>query len=306
MRRMSGGREDDLTETATGGRVPLQHRAGLSDHRLRRAGILAGPPRHVPQLAQVGQIEHGSVRDDQVGVPAHPDHRRLRRDPHQRVGEGEPLRRHRVQHTAGAGRGHRPVLTGRGVTRVVVLTDHCGQKAVQHGLLVGAESAGVGRVERTHDGTGTGRVVSATIRGRQPLHELGVHRTATATGVVRRCRRTDQIARRAKAVRRDRSLEQHTGEPSGQVHQQLHDHAAAHRVAGHHGTDCGRTEQGRILEQRRDVVGEVAQPPARIHRRRLGSPVATQIGGHHAPVRRQQPYERRPVRTGGTVPVYEQ
>src|SRR4051812_15646574 len=79
VRGVAAAGVDDLAVGAAGRRVPVEDRPGLADHRLRRAGVVAGPAGHQAELAQLRQVEERAVGDDRVLVAADPGDRRLDR-----------------------------------------------------------------------------------------------------------------------------------------------------------------------------------------------------------------------------------
>jgi hypothetical protein len=82
------------------------------------------------------------------------------------------------------------------------------------------------------------------------------------------------------------------------VDQQPHGHTAAHRMADQHGPYRGGAEQCGIVEQRRDVVGEVTQTARRVDRGGVRLAVPAQIRCHDPPAGRQRADQGLPKRPG--------
>ena len=129
VRAVAGIGDDHLAVSPARGRVPVQHRAGLGQHGLRRPGLLSGPARHRPERAQVGQVVQRGVGHDHVVGAAQPQDRRLGPHPGQ-VLDPEVRRGHGVQHAVVARRDPRPRRHRARVARVVMVADPGGQ----HGL----------------------------------------------------------------------------------------------------------------------------------------------------------------------------
>ena len=148
--------------------------------------------------------------------------------------------------------------------------------------------------------------VCAAVLGREPRDEVGVGGAAAGAGEVGAGGRPVEIAGAAEAVRAQRGLQQQRAVPPGVVDEHLHRHPAAHRVGDHQGPAAVPTEQVGVVEQRRQVVGEVAQAPGGVDRPGVGGAVAAQVGGDQAQVRREVADERIPEGAGRAVAVDQQ
>src|SRR5579884_3380654 len=84
VRRMPAILENHFAVGAAVCLLPVEYRAYLLDHRLRREDVGAGPARDEAKLPKKAHVEEGAIGDDLVVCPAHPEDGRFLAQVHER------------------------------------------------------------------------------------------------------------------------------------------------------------------------------------------------------------------------------
>ena len=173
-------------------------------------------------------------------------------------------RHHRVQHASGSRCEPRPILrTGR-VARVVVVTDLGGEHRVEERLFKRRPEL-VGEIRTVEHVARRRRRIVTSVACSERRHEVGVRTAAAGSGAIGGHRFPRCPLRATEPVGGNGADQGQACDHFGSFEQDAHDDAAAHAP-----TDEMGSVDVEGVEQRVQVVGEVAEPTRRIHRCGLG------------------------------------